>query len=304
MRTIATVALALLSVLAMANSSSGAEGGVVEPGAKLQKLSGEFTFTEGPASDAEGNVYFTDQPNDRILKWSTDGKLSTFMRPCGRSNGLCFDNKGNLLACADEKNELWSIDPKTKHVTVLVKEYQGKLLNGPNDLWVHPDGSIYFTDPLYPREYWKRDPKMQQDGQHVYRLSADGKKLERVVTDLKQPNGIVGTPDGKTIYVADIGDKKTYAYDVAPGGKLTNRRQLCAMGSDGMTLDSEGNVYLTGRGVTVFDKTGKKIDQIDVPGEGWTANVCFGGSDGKTLFITASKGLYSIRTRTGRAGSQ
>ena len=302
MKAMTGLALGLLAVLGMAGASVAQ--GVVEPGAKLQKLSGEFTFTEGPAADADGNVYFTDQPNDRILKWSTDGKLSTFMQPCGRSNGLCFDGKGNLLACADEKNELWSIDVKTKHVTVLVKEYQGKLLNGPNDVWAHPDGSVYFTDPLYPREYWKRDPRMQQDGQHVYRLSADGKTLQRVVTDLKQPNGIVGTPDGKTIYVADIGDKKTYGYDVGADGKLTNRRQLCAMGSDGMTLDSEGNVYLTGRGVTVFDKAGKKVDQIDVPGEGWTANVCFGGSDGKTLFITASKGLYSIRTRTGRAGSQ
>ena len=281
----------------------GAAGGVVEPGAKLERLAGDFKFTEGPAADAQGNVYFTDQPNDRILKWSTDGKLSTFMQPAGRSNGLCFDGKGQLLACADEKNELWSIDPSTKQVTVLVKDYQGKLLNGPNDVWVHPDGSVYFTDPLYKREYWKRDPAMQQDGQHVYRLSPDRKTLTRIIDDLKQPNGIVGTPDGKTLYVADIGAKKTYAYDVGGNGKPSSKRLLCEMGSDGMTLDAEGNVYLTGKGVPVFDKSGKKVDQIDVP-EGWTANVCFGGTDGKTLFITASKGLYGIRTRAGRAGSQ
>jgi gluconolactonase len=293
----------LILVVAMVFSLASAGAGVVEPGAKLQKLSGEFQFTEGPASDSEGNVYFTDQPNDRIMRWGTDGKLSTFMQPCGRSNGLCFDGKGKLIACADEKNELWSIDPKSKHVTVLVKEYQGKLLNAPNDVWVHPDGSIYFSDPMYARDYWKRDPKEQQDGHHVYRLSPDGKTLERVTQDLKQPNGIIGTPDGKTLYVADIDAKKSYAYDIGPGGKLSNKRLFCEMGSDGMTLDSEGNVYLTGRGVTVFDKSGKKVEQIDVP-EGWTANVCFGGSDGRTLFITASKGLYSIRTRTGRAGSQ
>ena len=303
MKTMTAVAPVLLVSLFMTGGIRAADG-VVEPGATLQKLSGDFKFTEGPAADAEGNVYLTDQPNDRILRWGTDGKLTTFMQPCGRSNGLCFDNKGRLLACADEKNELWSIDPATKHVTVLVKAYNGKLLNGPNDVWVHPDGSIYFTDPLYKRDYWKRDPAMQQDGQHVYRLAADGKTLARVIDDLKQPNGIVGTPDGKTLYVADIGDKKTYAYDVGPDGKPANRRLLCTMGSDGVTLDSAGNVYLTGRGVTVFDKAGKKVEQIDVPGEGWTANVCFGGSDGRTLFITASKGLYSIRTRTGRAGSQ
>jgi len=294
----------VLLVSLLVTGAAGAAEGVVEPGATLQKLSGDFKFTEGPAADAEGNVYFTDQPNDRIVRWGTDGKLTTFMQPCGRSNGLCFDNKGNLLACADEKNELWSIDPATKHVTVVVKEYNGKLLNGPNDVWVHPDGSIYFSDPLYKRDYWKRDPAMQQEGQHVYRLSADGKTLTRVIDDLKQPNGIIGTPDGKTLYVADIGDRKTYAYDIGPDGKPANRRLFCTMGSDGVTLDSAGNVYLTGRGVTVFDKAGKKVEQIDVPGEGWTANVCFGGADGRTLFITASKGLYSIRTRTGRAGSQ
>jgi gluconolactonase len=216
---------------------------------------------------------------------------------------LCFDGQGNLLACADEKNEMWSIDPKTKKVTVLLKDYQGKLLNAPNDLWVHPDGSIYFTDPMYARDYWKRDPKAQQDGQHVYRVAPGATAAERVVTDFKQPNGIIGTPDGKTLYVADIGDRKTWAFDVGADGKLSNKRLFCEMGSDGMTIDSEGNVYLTGRGVAVFDKAGKKVEQIDVP-EGWSANVCFGGKDGRTLFITASKGLYAIKTRTGRAGSQ
>jgi gluconolactonase len=292
----------LLSMILVMGLSLGA--GVIEPGAKLEKLAGDFKFTEGPAADAEGNVYFTDQPNDRIVVWGVDGKQTTFMQPCGRSNGLCFDGKGNLIACADEHNELWSIDVKTKHVTVLVKDYEGKLLNAPNDVWVHPDGSIYFTDPMYPRDYWKREPKEQQDGHHVYRLSPDRKTLERVVTDLKQPNGIIGTPDGKALYVADINDRKTWAYDVGEGGRLSNKRLFCPMGSDGMTIDGEGNVYLTGRGVTVFDKTGKQVEQIDVPGEGWTANVCFGGADGRTLFVTASKGLYAIRTRTARAGSQ
>src|SRR5580704_17827277 len=96
---------------------------IIAPGARLEKLSSEFKFTEGPASDADGNVYFTDQPNDRIMKWSTDGKLSEFLKPCGRSNGTCFDDKGNLITCADENRQLWSIDPNGK-VTVLIKDYQ------------------------------------------------------------------------------------------------------------------------------------------------------------------------------------
>jgi sialate O-acetylesterase len=272
-----------------------------ERGARLEKLSGEFKFTEGPASDADGNVYFTDQPNDRILKWSTDGKLSTFLQPCGRSNGLCFDAKGNLWACADEKNELWSIDPAGK-VTVVVKDYKGKLLNGPNDIWIRPDGGMYLTDPYYKRDYWKRGPK-EQDCEAVYYLDPEHKNLTRVADDLQQPNGIIGTPDGKILYVSDIKGNKTYAYDIQEDGTLKNKRLFCDLGSDGMTIDNEGNVYLTGKGVTVFDKTGKRIEQIAVA-EPWTANVCFGGKDRRTLFITASTGFYSLRMRVKGVGSQ
>jgi gluconolactonase len=274
---------------------------LIAPGARLEKLAGGFAFTEGPAADAQGNVFFTDQPNDRILKWDTDGKLSTFLQPCGRSNGLCFDSQGNLWACADEKNELWRIDPEKK-VTVVVKDYQGKLLNGPNDVWIRPDGSLYFTDPYYKRSYWKRGPK-EQAVEGVYYLSPDRHKLVRVVEDLKQPNGIIGTPDGKVLYVADIGAGLTYAYDTRPDGTLANKRLFCRLGSDGMTIDDEGNVYLTGKGVTVFDREGKQIEHIAVD-EPWTANVCFGGKDRHTLFITASKSLYGLRLRVKGVGSQ
>ena len=284
-----------------ASAALGAESPVLAPGAKVQKLAGGFKFTEGPAADARGNVFFTDPPNDRILQWSTDGKLSTFVQPCGRSNGLCFDAEGNLWACADEKNELWCIGPDKK-VKVVVKDYQGKLLGGPNDLWIRPDGGIYFTDPLYTRPYWKRGPQ-EQDVQGVYYLAPDRKRLVRVAGDLVQPNGVIGTPDGKTLYVADIRARKTYAYAIQPDGTLTGKRLFCELGSDGMTIDSEGNVYLTGRGVTVFDPSGKQIEHIPVDAR-WTANVCFGGPDAHTLFITASQGLYSIRTRTKGVGSQ
>jgi gluconolactonase len=292
MNTRLTASLAA-SFLAVALSLPAAES-VIAPGAELQKLSSEFKFTEGPTCDAAGNVFFTDQPNNRIMKWSVEGKLSTFLQPAGRANGMYFDPKGNLIACADEKCEMWSITPEGK-ITVLITNYQGKLLCGPNDVWVHPEGALYFTDPYYQREWWahKRPP---QDGQHVYRFSADRQTLERVATDLRQPNGIIGSPDGKTLFVADIGARRTYRYDIQPDGKLANKTLLCQAGSDGMTLDAEGNLYLTGDGVLVFDKTGKQIEHIKVPG-GWTANVCFGGKDKKTLFITSSKSFYSIQMR-------
>lgn len=294
MRRLISLFLLLTPTLTMAQ--------IAAPNAKPEKISADYLFTEGPASDKDGNVYFTDQPNDRIVKWdAATGKLSDFLKPCGRSNGLFVDPAGNIIACADEKNELWSITPDGKH-TVLVKDYKGKLLNGPNDVWARPDGGLYFTDPFYKRDYWNRGPK-EQDGEHVYYLSPDRKTLTRVTTDLTQPNGVIGTPDGKTLYVADIGAKKTYSYTINADGSLTDKKLFCEMGSDGMTIDDQGNVYLTGKGVTVFDKTGKKIAQIDI-NEPWTANVCFGGKDKDTLFITASKAVYTLKTTVKGAGSQ
>ena len=290
----------LTLLAASAITSPAADSRIIAPGAELKKLAGEYAFTEGPAVDRDGNIYFTDQPNDRIVKWTAaDGSVEDWLKPAGRSNGTYFDQAGNLIACADEKNELWSIAPDKK-VTVLLKDFGGKLMNGPNDLWIRPDGGIYFTDPLYARDYWKRDKAMQQDGQHVYFLAKGTQVPVRVATDLKQPNGIIGTPDGKTLYVADIGARKTYAYDVQTDGSLAGKRLFCELGSDGMTLDAEGNVYLTGQGVTVFDKSGKQIEQIPVPG-GWTANVTFGGKDRKLLFITASKGIYGLKMKVAGA---
>ena len=285
--------IAVPLAIAAAASAPAAED-LRAPGANVQKLAGDLSFAEGPTADAAGSVFFTDQPNDRILEWSVDGKLSTFLHPAGRSNGMYFGRDGSLIACADEKNELWSI-AKDGKVTVIWRDYGDKKLNGPNDVWLHPSGSLYFTDPYYQRPWWShRTPP--QDGQHVYRLSADRKTLTRVTSDLEQPNGIVGTPDGKTLYVADIQARKTYAYDIQPDGSLAGKRLRCSLGSDGMTLDEEGRLYLTGKGVHVFDKTGTEVQVFDVP-EDWTGNVAFGGADHKTLFITASKGLYSVRLR-------
>ena len=270
------------------------EQGIVAEGANLEMIGTGFEFTEGPAPDAEGNVYFTDQPKNDILKWNAStGEVTLFMDEAGRSNGMFFDHQGNLITCADMKNQLWSINTDTKEVNVLLYGYRGKRLNGPNDLWIHPNGGIYFTDPLYKRDYWERDPKMQQDGEHVYYLSPDRSRLMRVADNLVKPNGIIGTPDGKKLYVADIGDDKTYVYDINEDGTLTNRKMLFELGSDGMTLDNKGNVYVTGDGVTVFDKTGKKIAHIPVD-KNWTANVCFGGTDRHTLFITAMDSVFGL----------
>ena len=260
--------------------------------AKLIKVSGQFTFTEGPAVDKKGNIYFTDQPNDKIWKYDINGKLSMFMDKTGRSNGLYFDKNGNIISCADNKDELWRISPDKK-VTVLLSNYEGHRLNGPNDLWIDAKGGIYFTDPYYQREYWDRK-QPDIDGQKVYYLPKGKKEAVIVEDQLKQPNGIVGTPDGKTLYVADIGDWKMYRYHINEDASLSDRELLFPQGSDGMTLDNKGNIYVTGKGVTIYNKDGVKIGHIPVPGD-WTANVCFGGRDRKTLFITAKESVYIIK---------
>ena len=266
--------------------------GMIAPGASLKLVSSQFKFTEGPAANRKGDVYFTDQPNDKIWKYGTDGKLSVFLEKSGRSNGLYFDKKGNLISCADEKNELWSISPKGK-ITVLLASFNGQRFNGPNDLWVHPKGQIYFTDPYYQRPYWERkSPEIQ--GQKLYYLPKGKKEAVIADSNLVQPNGIIGTADGKYLYVADIRDGKTYRYDINKDGSLANRKLFIEQGSDGMSIDQHGNIYLTGKGVTVYDSEGAKVLQIDVPAK-WTANVCFGGKQKDILFITASESVYTLK---------
>ena len=265
---------------------------LLQQGAAVTLVSKQFTFTEGPAVDKKGNIFFTDQPNDKIWKYDTGGNLSVFMDKTGRSNGLYFDAKGRLIACADENNQLWSIDANKK-ITVLLKDFHGTRFNGPNDLWIDGKGALYFTDPYYQRDYWQRK-KPDLARQDIYYLPKG--KQQPVILDstLKQPNGIVGTPDGKYLYVADIGAWKTYKYEIGKDGLLTNRQLFASIGSDGMTLDEKGNVYLSGKGVTVFSAAGVQLGNIPVPSN-WVGNICFGGKDRKTLFITASESVYTLQ---------
>ena len=290
MKKVIYVFLALPIVFSL--SCKSLQTSLIAKDAKVQLVATDYTFTEGPAVGPNGDVFFTDQPNDRILRWSTkDKSVSIYMEPSGRSNGLYFDHQGNLLSCADDKNQLWRIDSE-KNVTVLIDDFEGKKLNGPNDLWVDPKGGVYFTDPFYKRGYWTRT-EQEIEQQRVYYLTPDLKDIRIVAEDYVKPNGIIGSKDCSLLYVADIGDKKTYSYTINPDGSLSNKTLFANMGSDGMTMDNHGNVYLTGDGVTVFDPKGKQLLQIRID-QKWTANVTFGGKKQNTLFITAMTSLYTL----------
>jgi gluconolactonase len=271
---------------------ASAQTALYDSTAKPQLISRQFTFTEGASVDKKGNVFFTDQPNNKIWEYDTNGKLSVFLDSAGRSNGMYFDHKGNLVTCADEHDQLWSISPK-KDIKVLLTNFNGHLMNGPNDIWIDAIGGIYMTDPYYQRDYWTRK-KPDLNGERVYYLPKNSNQPIIVDSTLKRPNGIVGTPDGKYLYVADIGANKTYKFTINKNGTLSNPTLFVKQGADGITLDERGDLYLCGNGVTVYDPTGKKIAHIAI-NEPWTANLCFGGKNKDVLFITASTALYSLK---------
>ncbi len=280
-------AVSSVCLLLAVKSANAASVGLRVPDAQVEKVAEGFSFTEGPATDNDGNVYFSDIPNNHIHKWSPDGKISLFRDHTGGANGNYFDRNGNLISCEGTLRRVTSTDSKGK-VSVLADGYQGKKLNSPNDLWIDPKGGIYFTDPRYG------DTKdLEQDGEHVYYISPDGKNVARVIADMVRPNGLIGTPDGKILYVADHGGDKTYSYAIQPDGTLAGKKLFAPQGSDGMTLDERGNVYLTSKTITVYAPDGTKIETIEVPLE--PANVTFGGKNGMTLFITARTTVFTLQ---------
>ena len=262
---------------------------VVASSATLTQLASGLHFTEGPAADAAGNIFFSDIPADTIYKWSVSNQLSVFRTNSGGANGLFFDAAGNLLACEGDNGRLVSISPQT-NVTVVASNYAGLRFNEPNDLWMNPSGGVYFTDPVYFGH------AVVQGGEYVYYLKPDRSAVLRVVTDTVRPNGLVGTPDGQTLYLADWGATNVFRYTVNTNGTLTNKTLFARVKCDGMTIDAEGNLYFCESAVLIYDSTGNQVEQIAVTER--PTNLEFGGPDRKTLFITTDAGsLYSIRMR-------
>ena len=269
----------------------------IGPVGEVQRLHTDFAFTEGPTCDADGNLYFTDIPNNRIHKRDTKGPLSVFAEPSGHCNGLMVVGD-RLLAC-EMDGQLKQYDLATAKETSLASTYKDTRFNAPNDVVIDKSGGIYFTDPRFRAP----DP-WPQEKEAVYYRAADG-QVTRLIEDRIAPNGVILSPDEKTLYVIPSMEKQMWAYSVESPGKIGKGKVFCELtqpegktdsGGDGLTIDTNGNLYITtGLGLQVYDATGKQLGIIKIPEQ--PANVTFGGKDRKTLFVTARTSLYSVQTK-------
>jgi gluconolactonase len=300
-------AFGLLLVLIAVPAGAQDETSLVAPGEKVKKLAGEMGFTEGPAwIPSKKILIFSDIPNSKLMQWNEKDGLSEF-RKSENANGNILDLEGRLVSCQHSGRNLVRTDTDGK-ITVLADKFDGQRFNSPNDVAVRSDGTLWFTDPP-----WGLTAEREVPGNWVYKLDPTSGKVEPVIKDLAMPNGIVFSPDETRLYVADTGGHEKHSvaelrklpasvrcYEVSKEGKLGKELFKIDQGSDGMRVDVKGNLYTTTAGkVYIYSPDGKKLEQIDVP-EG-PANVCFGGDDMKTLFITARTSLYSVRMKNAGA---
>jgi gluconolactonase len=294
-RVIAGIVLLVSLSQAMAEDGAPAPIDGIGPVGKTVKLHSGFMFTEGPAADREGNVYFTDIPESTIYKVDAQGKLSKFTTESNHTNGLMLAKNGELYACEmDGQIAAWSL--QTGERRLVLDKHNGKRFNAPNDLVIDSTGGFYFTDP-----HFRAPMPLPQGKMGVYYCDADG-KVVRLIDDLPAPNGVILSPDEKTLYVCPSGQAEMMAHQVKSPGAIDGGRVFCTLkqaegqsgqGADGLTIDTGGNLYITTHlGLQVFSPQGELLGVIAVPEK--PANVAFGGPDNKTLYVTARTSLYTI----------
>lgn len=277
----------LLLVLFCGAVGANAQG-LIAAGAEVQLVADGFAFLEGPVRALDGSLYFTDIDNNRIHRLDERGDISVALEPSNHANGLTLDFDGSVLICEQSGQRITKLQSRG-NTQAIVSNYNDQPFNSPNDIWVHRNGGFFFTDPRY--RFPEGEPT--QPGEYVYWVNPERNEAVAVVTDVPKPNGVIGTEDGAHLYVASTQLRKIFRYDINPDFTLSNRMEFADQGSDGMAMDERGNVYLTWAGkVSVFSAAGELIEEIDVPQN--PANVAFGGSDGRTLYMTARTGLYSL----------
>ena len=270
---------------------------IIPADAKVEKLADGCGFTEGPVwNPADGGfLIFSDIPKNQLIKWTRVGGVTTFREPSRNTNGNTIDREGRLV-CAEHSGRRISVTGKDGTVSAVVESYQGKPFSSPNDVVVKSDGTVWFTDPPYGLPAGQQ---REQDGNYVYRFDPTTTKTSAVATDFDMPNGLCFSPDEKKLYIADSGKPHHIrVFEVGGDGSLANGKIFCVIdkgGPDGIRCDADGRVWSSsGAGADVFATDGALIAKINLPKAG--ANLCFGGTDGKTLFITAREGLYAVPT--------
>lgn len=275
---------------------------IVPEDAVIENIGDGFQFTEGPVWSPKGYLLFTDIPANRIYKWSPEGPVEVYMEPTGNANGLMFDRNGDLIMCQHSLRQI-ARDNKAGGFETICDNFAGKRFNSPNDLSIRSDGIIYFTDPPYGLEKGADDPAKELSFLGVFMY----KKGEVYLIDstLSMPNGIILSPNEKYLYVANsnrqTGEKQWVRYKVKKDGNVKDRELFADAskieergGPDGMTVDNDGNLYVTGPGgVLVYDPSGTWLGSIKFPEV--PANCCFGGPEGRTLFATARTSVYKIK---------
>jgi len=273
---------------------------IVASDATVERLATGFVFTEGPVWHAGGQfLLFSDMPGDHLRRWSAADGVSTFRKPCNKSNGLTYDRQGRLLVCEHATSRVTRIEADGTS-TVLATHWNGKELNSPNDIVVRSDGAIYFSDPTYGRMEGyglKRDVELPFRG--AYRIGPDG-ALSLLADDFDQPNGLCFSLDEARLFINDTSRGHIRVFDVRPDGTLAGGgvwAETNGTGSgapDGMKIDAAGNVYSCGPGgIHVFAPDATSLGVIGLP-EG-AANFCWGDNDLRSLYVTASTSLYRVR---------
>jgi gluconolactonase len=290
-----SIAAAVLCLLpgAFARAADPIPG--IGPAGEVKKLHTGLMFTEGPAWDGQGNLYFSDVSGNKLHKVDAAGSLSTVLDPSNHTNGLMVNAAGNIVAC-EMDGRLIEVNPTTKQVKSLADGYEGKRFNAPNDLVIDKEGGVYFTDPHF------RAPMPLPQGVRAFYYRAPDGKVTRLGVIETAPNGVILSPDEKTLYIIPSGQADMLAYTVEAPGKLGTQRKFCTLkqaagkttgGGDGLTIDSKGNLYITSAlGIQVFSPDGKALGILEFPEQ--PANCTFGGKDNKTLYVTARTSLYAV----------
>ncbi|MCZ6679369.1 MAG: SMP-30/gluconolactonase/LRE family protein [Candidatus Poribacteria bacterium] len=275
---------------------------LIDADAQVKQLGTGCQFTEGPIWNATGRfLLFSDIPANQMKKWTPESGITNFRVPSGKSNGLTYDKQGRLIAC-EHANRRVSRTEADGTVAAIASVYDGKRLNSPNDVVVKSDGGVYFSDPPYGlTAAFGAEGEQEIDFQGVYRLAPDGQTLTLLIDDFDRPNGLCFSPDESILYINDTARIHIRAFDVQSDGTIANGRIFAEESGedgapDGMKVDGQGNVYVTGPGgIWIFNPSGKHLGIIKVPEK--AANLAWGGDDWRTLFITASTSIYSVQCK-------